>query len=178
MRLQTMTFVTLLAAAPTWAQKITDNQRAALEARVADFSAIMTDGDMADLLAYTPPPVRATLVEMSGLDEAQLVEAMRAAMGAAMQGTTIDDFSMDVAAATVEETPNGSRTYVLIPTATDITVEGQGTVQAASQTLALEDQGEWWLVRIDDPQQTMILAQAYPEFAGVTFPAGTVTPAQ
>lgn len=178
MRLLTMTLAAFLAAGPALAREITDDQRAALEARVAEFSATMTDGDMADLLGYTPPPVRATLAEMSGMDEAQLVEAMRAAMDAAMQGATIEGFSMDVDAATVEETPDGSRAFVLIPTTTDVAVEGQGTMRAASQTLALEDGGEWWLVRIDDPQQTMILAQAYPEFAGVTFPAGTVTPVQ
>ena len=169
MRPLTLIFPALIAAAPAWAQKITDDQRAALEARVTEFDATMTNGDMAALFAHTPPPVRATLAEMSGMSEEQLVEAM--------QGSSIDGLSMDVDAA-VEETPDGSCVYVLIPTTTDVAVEGQGTVHAASQTLALEDGGEWWLVRIDDPQQTMILAQAYPEFAGVTFPAATVTPVQ
>lgn len=173
-----LTALALVLAAPAWAQEVTPEQREALSARVEEFSSVMDSGDMAGLLAFTPPPVRATLAEMSGLSEEQLTEAMRQASEAMLAGASIDDFSMDVENATAATTPDGARTYLLVPTTTQITVEGQGSVRTSSQTLALEDEGEWWLVRVEDPQQAMILTQAYPEFAGTTFPQATMEPVQ
>lgn len=69
----------------------------------------------------------------------------------------------------------GSRPYPLLPSTTDITPDGQGMVRASSQTLALEEGGEWWLVRVEDPQQAAVLTQADPEFAGVSVPRATMT---
>jgi hypothetical protein len=165
-------------AGPALAQEVTPEQRDALSARVEEFGAVMDSGDMAGLLAFTPPPVRATLAEMSGLSEQELTEAMRQASEAMLAGATIDDFGMDVEGATAAATPDGARTYLLVPTTTEVTVNGQGSLRTSSQTLALEDDGEWWLVRVEDPQQAMILAQAYPEFTGVAFPPATVEPIQ
>lgn len=174
-----MTRITLalaLLAAPAWAQDLPEADRAALSARVAEFDAAMVAGDMGGLLRFTPPAVRATLAEMSGLSEAELATALAEAAAASMEGASIEDFAMDVDAATPAETPGGERSYVLVPTVTDIAVEAQGLWRSTTQTLAFEDGGDWWLVRVEDPQQVAILAQAYPEFAGVTFPAGTTEP--
>jgi hypothetical protein len=80
---------------------------------------------------------------------------------------------MDLAGA--ETHVSGDRTWLLIPTWTEMTVEGAGRVRFETRTLALEDDGEWYLVRVEDAPQAAMLREVYPEFAEVEFPAGVVT---
>jgi hypothetical protein len=111
------------------------------------------------------------------MTEAQLMEALTAAIEEAGGMEALGSFAMDITAAAIAEAPGGSRSYALIPTIVDILVEGQ-TMRARSETLGFEDENEWWSVRIDDPQQAQVLSTAYPEFAGVTFPIGAKTAVQ
>jgi len=46
-------------------------------------------------------------------------------------------------------------------------------VQSTNTTLALQDGGKWYLVRIDDASQKQLLVQAYPEFSNLSVPKGT-----
>jgi hypothetical protein len=73
------------------------------------------------------------------------------------------------------ETADGTL-YLLIPTSGVIAVEGAGRIQATSQTVALEDDGEWYLVRTDEPDQTELVKQLFPAFRDVTFPRGSMVP--
>ena len=43
-----------------------------------------------------------------------------------------------------------------------------------SATLALQDEGLWYLVRGSDAQQVAILREAYPEYEAVAFPDATM----
>ena len=56
-----------------------------------------------------------------------------------------------------------------------IAVPDVGTLRSQTSTLALQDDGLWYLVRIDSPQQVALLRAAYPEFTGVDFPSGSST---
>lgn len=69
MRLPIMTLAVLRLVGPALAQEITDDWRAALEARLAECRATMNDGDMADLFVYTPPAVRVGLAEVPAMSE-------------------------------------------------------------------------------------------------------------
>ena len=81
-----------------------------------------------------------------------------------MEGADVEMYEMDVAALRFAETPNG-RAYALIPTRTRISVSGTA-VENTSATLALEDGGAWYLMRLDAPQQIGIVIRAYPGLAG------------
>lgn len=163
-----------LLAAPALAQDVTDEDRAAIEARIAQFDDAMGQGDMAALFGYMPPKLMAYIAEQAGVPVEGLEDAVRAQLDAAMATVTVDEFGMDLDAATFQETPEGGRTYGLIPTTTTMTVDGAGTMRAESQTVALEDEGEWYLVRVDDPTQVAIIKAVYPEFADVEFQPGTM----
>ena len=43
-----------------------------------------------------------------------------------------------------------------------------------NQTLALKDEGVWYMIRIDDQNQINMIRELWPEFAGVDFPLGTM----
>jgi hypothetical protein len=83
-------------------------------------------------------------------------------------------FGMDMQKAIVATTPNGARDYMLIPTETLMQIPDGQKLHARSSTVALKDDGQWYVVRIDNAQQIVMLRQVYPEFAGVDFPSGSM----
>ena len=64
--------------------------------------------------------------------------------------------------------------YLLIPTETVMTTGGEGKTLMRSATLALLDDGAWYLVRGSDAQQVASLREAYPEYEAVAFPDATM----
>ncbi len=161
-----------LLALPGLARDITAAESAALQTRVDAFSAAFASDDMKAVSSVIPPKIINAMAARFGMEPAQLIDAMSQAMEAAMQNVTIDHYAMDVEAATFGETSAG-RAYFLIPTQTDMTVDGTTRIEATSQTLAFADEGVWYLVRIDDAQQVSFLTEVYPEFKGIGFPSGT-----
>jgi hypothetical protein len=178
MRTLLSTLALAALTAPALAQELAEDDRAAIAERIETFESIMQGGDMAALYDEMPQRLRSSIASQAGVSEEEVEVAMRAQVEAMMATATIDGFSMDLDAATVAGTPDGSTTYALIPTITEITMDGTGSVRATSQTLALEDEGEWYLLRVDDPAQVALLGQVYPAFAGVEFVPGTMEPVE
>jgi hypothetical protein len=176
--LKTVVLGFALSISTAHAQELSDEERTAMIDRVDAFSESMAEGDMGAVFDYMPPEVLALLVEQSGQDEETLIEMSKAQIEMAMATVTVDDFAMDIEAATYQMTPDGSRAYLLIPTQTMMTIEGSGTVIASSETLAFEDEGEWYLARVDEPAQAALIQTAYPEFVGVEFAPGTIEAAE
>ncbi|NJM81851.1 MAG: hypothetical protein HC844_04525 [Tabrizicola sp.] len=160
------------------AQELSDSAREAMTTRIDAFNETVAGGDMGAVFDYMPPKILSLLATQSGLAQEELIAASKAQIELAMATVTIDSFSMDIDAATYQLTPDGSRGYVLIPTETVMTVEGAGGIRATSETLAFEDEGEWYVARIDEPTQAQLLQTAYPEFVGVEFKPGTMEPVE
>jgi hypothetical protein len=160
------------------AQELSDEARTAMETRVDAFGAAMASGDMGAVFDYMPPKLLESMAAQAGIDQAALIEMSKAQIETAMATVKIDSFEMDTASATTAATPDGSITYVMIPTTTVMTVEGAGTMQAKGDTLAFQEEGEWYLARVDDAGQAALLQSIYPAFAGIAFTPGTVEPVQ
>lgn len=146
--------------------------RVQVEARMDQLDRSMASGDLAAAMEVIPPRMLRTIATRAGATEDELKAAVREMLSTRMQGLTFVSYDMDLAAAAPLRTPDGSRTYLLIPTST--VIEFSGTrVRSNTSTLALEDEGEWYLVRIDDQSQVAIVKELWPEFAPIQFPAGT-----
>lgn len=158
-----------LAATPTFADPIPEPERTAITERVDAFNTAFTGGDMGAVFDFLPGKILTSLSAQSGLSEEALMAAMKEQIDIAFETVTLDDFGMDMATATWEMTPDGSRGYALIPTFTVMTVEGVGKMRSEGDTLSFSDDGKWFLVRVDDPSQVQLLTASYPEFTGVTF---------
>ncbi|MEQ8292556.1 MAG: hypothetical protein RIA08_10150 [Roseovarius sp.] len=156
----------LLLAAPALARDLTPDEQSGLEDRIARFEQAFEQGDMDAVLTVVPPKVISSAADTYGLTEPQVLAAMKQAMINAMAAVTVEEYEIDLAAATTGETASG-RVYVLIPTTTLIRVGEQDPVRSDTVTLAFRDDGTWYLVRIDDEQQVASLTAAYPEFDGV-----------
>ncbi len=163
-----------VAIGPAAAQQITDQDRAAVQTRIGRLEQIMASGDLAGAMEVVPPRLLRAIAERFGATEAQMLDATREVMRTQLQGVTFVDYRMDLAAAAPTLTPDGSRTYLLIPTTTLMDVQGVGRIRSRNNTLALKDEGEWYLIRVDDAAQVVLIRELWPEFAGVEFPAGTM----
>jgi len=105
----------------------------------------------------------------AGMEEAQLKAAMVEQMSAAMQQVTFEEYTMEEENATWTETSAG-RPYALIPTSMRMRLSETQAMESETQTLAFEDEGRWYLVRVDEAQQVIMLGEAYPDFKGIKFP--------
>jgi ATP phosphoribosyltransferase len=163
----------LLLAFPlkvTFAKDFPAPEIAELQTAVNGFDAAMRANDMKSILSVMPPKVWGYLKEKSKLDDAQLMQVVGDALAAAMKDVKLLDFKMDVAAATTHELSDGT-SYMLLPTVTKMEIKDYGKVAAISQTLALREDGKWYLIRVSDPQQKQIVTTVYPAFNGVELPS-------
>lgn len=165
----------LLLAAPVAARDLTQSEQAGLEARIDSFEQAFEQGDIDAVFTVIPPGILATTAETYDITEAQVLTAMKQALAGMMQTASIEEYRIDLAAATVGETSTG-RAYVLIPTTAYVRRDGQADAQRSDTvTLAFQDGDAWYLVRIDDVQQVGVLKAAYPDFEGVDFSEGSAT---
>jgi hypothetical protein len=163
----------LSVATPAMAE-ITAAERAEVSSRVAAFSAEVVEMDVAAMFDFLPPKMLQQIATQAGGTVEQLRAAAQAAGQHALQGARISDYAMDVDGATAAVTPDGARDYLLIPTMVVVEAETM-RIRVDTHTLAFRDDGQWYLLRVQEASHIAILRQAYPEFAGVDFPAGRTT---
>lgn len=150
-----------------FAQELSDADRAAIGAAVDAFGEAMEAEDH-DVIAQTVPPrMLAHMAARAGVE----VEAVRAALIAEMEKLSgqavIAEYRIDEDGMTVGQFEDGLP-YALLPTETIVQMDGK-QVQVRSETLALQDADEWYLVRVSDPQQVTMLREVYPGFTDVEF---------
>jgi hypothetical protein len=158
-----------LVASAAWARPPTDQERAALAATVSSFDAAMRDGNHARVAQTMPPKVLAAIARRANMTPDAVVAAMVKSMQN-LQGN-IESFGMDLGTAIHKELASGTP-YLLIPTQTTMAVAGK-RVQVTSHTLALLDEGRWYLLQVNSAPRVQILREVYPEFAAVEFPSGS-----
>ena len=107
------------------------------------------------------------------MPEVDLKAATREMVATEMQGVTFVSIDTDLGSAAPLRTPDGSRTYLLIPTIFVMDIPGAGRIRSTTSTLALKDGGEWYLIRIDEQNQ-VVLKELWPEFAPVQFPVAVL----
>ena len=162
--------LTLAAVAgPAVARDVTAEEREALATTVARFDEATKAMDMTTIIGLLPPTMLNTMATEFGLEVDALSAAMVEQSAAAMEAVTLVSFGMDVAGASFEEAPDGMP-YVLIPTETVMEL-GETRIRATSDTLALLEDGAWYLLRVD-PAQLELLKKAYPNLADVTLDPG------
>lgn len=161
--------VLAVALTAAHARDVQPNEMAALETRIADFENAIRANDFEGTIAVVPPPMLEAIAQTANVSVDQLKAAIAEQM-ASMQGSIeFESFGMALDEATEAELPDGNP-YLLIPTQSVINIPDVGTMTSDTHTLAFQDAGEWYLVRIEDQNQIDILRQVYPGFADVEFP--------
>ena len=165
-------FAVLLSVGGGSARPLTEAESRSLAETAAAFDAAMHKADYETVFKTIPPRIMAHIAKSVGVDVDALRVVVIAQMKAALADVNLVSFGMDVSTAEHRELPSGEP-YVLIPTET-VMDTGNGKSVARSHTLALLDDGVWYLLRVSEAQQVTILRQVYPEFAEVEFPASSL----
>ena len=160
-----------LGASPALGQEFSADDEAQVQARVAELMAVTESGDISGALDVVPPRLYRHIARRIGVTEAEVRDYLLRMTGDATAGIVVVDYAIDVEGTRPSLTPDGTRTYLLMPTVLRMRRDGQ-VLRSESQTLALEDEGRWWLIRIDTQQQVDLVTQIWPEFSGVDFPKG------
>lgn len=161
------------AALPAAAQDFSATDRARVEARIAQLDAVVSGGDLAGAMEVVPPRLFRTIAERAGASEAQLLQAMRGMIRTQLAGVSVIDYDLDLAGASPMLTPDGSRTYLMIPTRLVMDIPDVGRIRLQTRTLALEDGDDWYLIRVEEAGQIALVRELWPAFTDVDFPAGT-----
>ena len=147
--------------------------KAALATTVADFTAAMVARDYAKVANIVPPRVMAFMADRAKLDRDKLRQSIVDVMRSMEDQVTITETSMRFAETQYKQLPSGTD-YALVPTTTAVLIKAKGaTVRIKSWSLALRDEGKWYMLNVNQDKQIAILRSVYPEFDGVDLPRST-----
>lgn len=158
---------------PLSAQSLPETDLTAIDTAVDDFNTAFTDSDFSKTTTYIPPNVMSHIAQNGNISVEQLKVMMVELTQEALATVTLKSFVMETSAATYGTT-DADRPYALIPTRTLMAVPNVGDVEGISTTLALKDDGTWYLMRIEQEQQIDILRTVYPDFNSIDFPPGSM----
>ncbi len=165
-----------LASAPftgrALARSLESAEKASLETTVGEFSAAMARQDYARVVETLPPRLLSSMADGAKLDIAKLREAIVEAMKQGLAVVKIAEFQVDLAKAQHKELANGTP-YALVPTRTVIDMPDGSRLINSAHSIAIIDDGKWYLLSIEQPAQIVMFRKAYPDFVNVEFPASS-----
>lgn len=161
----------LCLAAPiaTDARDLTSTENTKLAETVQRFDSAMDSKDFGGLVRTIPPRILKHLAKRGGATDEQINKAIAEALTQAFATVAIQSFAMKLPEADRRELSDGTP-YLFIPTETVVSVEGGDKIAVRSQTLAMMDESEWYLLRTSDAEQVAVLIEVYPEYKGIEFP--------
>ncbi|MBU2994739.1 hypothetical protein Q4555_04770 [Octadecabacter sp. 1_MG-2023] len=154
------------STAALFAQSLEDSDQRQIAGLAAMFDAAFEANDMAAVIGFMPEPIIAYIAEQGGLRPLTLRHMLVQQTQEMMETVEVEHFNMDVDAMETAVTPTG-RAYALVPTTSTISMNGQ-RFETMTKTLFFEDQGNWFLLRIENASQIHILNAVYPDFASVS----------
>jgi hypothetical protein len=160
-------------AAPALAQDLSAEDRATVSARFETLHDKVVGGDMSAAMDMLPPGVIDAMAARYGVTPEQAREAAREVAAQVMSGVEVTEYRVDVDGAEVKRTPDGTRTYLIVPLHMTMRMPGL-TAKAYSPTLAFEVDGVWYMMNVEEAEQAAVLREVYPEFRDVEFPKGTM----
>lgn len=156
-------------ATPAAARSFTDVEKQGLADAVQKFDAAMKASDYGTVIdASISPKLMAAMATTYKVPAEQLKTLVIQQMQQTMQTVKIDSYSMDVTKADYEEAADGTP-YALIPSDVVMEIDSKKTKSSGS-TLAIIDDGSWYLLNVGQREQVGMLKSVYPSFADITFP--------
>ncbi|MBB3946157.1 hypothetical protein GGQ73_002103 [Rhizobium skierniewicense] len=172
MRALIYSFFIMCIAGPSSARDLTDFELMTLHVEIAGYETAMKRHDLAKISETVPPRIIHFVAQRAGVPDAQVRSVLTAELQTIMATVTFLKFEMDEKNIAFRQTPTGVP-YALVPSMTLMEIKGV-KMEANSETLAIIDGKDWYLLRVDDESQISALRQVYPDFADVTFPTGSV----
>ena len=159
-----------LAAVSALARDLTAQERTALTEAANRFEVAMKDGNGTEVAAVLPPRMLQWIAKQSGGDQESVLRSTAEQIDGLREAGIRMIVKLDLAHADFESLKDGDP-YVVIPT--HGVVDGPKHMDIQINTLALMEDGKWYLLDISSETRLDRLRHAFPEFDGVTF--GTPT---
>ena len=138
-----------------------------LSSRLGEFEDTFNSGQISRLLDFTPPKILTKILIDTNVTRVELNAQIDMVWEQTLQVVGIGAFDLDKTIHPVKFLADG-RPYKILPTSTVMTVKANDSeVISKSETLALIENGEWYILRLDDPSQIKIFREAYPGFDDV-----------
>lgn len=160
-------------ASPALAE--TQADRDTIAASMDGLVAAIQAGEFDKTLDTIPPKMMEAMAAQAGMSADQMRAAVAATTQQMMGVVKIESYEYDLEAATFGKTD--IREYALIPTSSVMESMGQ-KMKASGNTLAMQDEGQWYLLRIEEPAQVGLLRSVYPDMADVEITSGQIVPVQ
>lgn len=161
-----------LAAQPASSRELTGSERAELALTVERFDAAVRANRADEIVGVLPPRILSHLASRSGVDVQVFRKAIVEKTSDVMKAAIVRSFAMKLASARYRNLADGTP-YVLIPTELRMEVAGRN-IQTASDTLAVKDNGNWYLLDLSEMSRVLVFTQVYPEFADAEFGGKTM----
>lgn len=159
-------------AAPVSARSVTAGEFAGLSEKVRLFEAAFAKADFGQVVDILPKRLLTAMSEKYGTTVDELRAKMIATMAKATAQMVFESVVIDVQTAQPRELADGEPFFIL-PTSLKLLVQDKRYAIAA-HTVALIEEEDWVLVRLNDDAMIELFRKAYPLFAGVEFPRETV----
>ena len=155
------------------ARNLTAEEALKLEATIRAFDRAVRESDYRAMVDAMPPRILGALASATNTPVARWKASAAAMMRNAFSEATLLEFSMRLDRASSGTLPDGMA-YALIPTETKIVMNAVGRIESEAHTLALYDDGRWYVIRLNDPAQIKQLRDAYPALSNVELPQGSM----
>lgn len=159
--------LTIATTIPAHAMESADQAR--LEDAIEAYGENLETGNYKAIVAAIPPAVISLISSQAQLSPETVRTSVTAQLATIMGGASVESFTMDVDAMTSGTTEAGTG-YAFLPTTSRISIDGGAPLSSDTQTLAMDIDNTWYLIRIEQPQQYTIVRAAYPEFADIPLP--------
>lgn len=162
MKIRLAILAAALTAAPVFAE--TEADREAIAAGMDGLIEAVKAGEYGKTLTVLPPKMLSGLAQEAGISVDDMRDAADAAGASMMEQVTFESFDYKLDDARFDKT--AEREYALIPTSAVMTVM-ESSIKTSSDTLAMMDEGKWYLLRVETPEHIAQLVAAYPDMEGI-----------
>ncbi len=156
-----------VALAACSADTAVDADRETLVAQVEVFRQATLTRDFRPVVAMLAPRVLDDIASQSGLSIEEMVARIAVQTSDSMSEVDVIDFDMVVPDDAPSVTESGLR-YAVLPTTGELEIDGT-TLSIDEFTLAILEDNEWSLSRVEGAPQEQVLRNLYPELSDVDF---------
>lgn len=144
----------------------------ALLKQLGAFEDAVREADGATVAAQMPPSLIVFFAGNSSRSPEDMRRIMADGMSAAMK--TTDLISVEINIDLLATDTAGGSNWALVPVTSDIRSKDGVKVRSISSLFAVEEDGAWYLMRIENAGQADLLKKIYPQFADVEIPLGSL----
>lgn len=146
---------------------MTKSERSRLEQTLGQFVGAMVGARYDEVVGFLPPGVVAELAERGGVDEETFRTGMASETATGMQEVELRLVQFHTTMMQVGEGSDGEP-YALVPLSIEMDI-GDARYFGRSHTFAHLENGEWYLLRVEDELHKHVLLTAYPQYEDVQF---------